>query len=918
MRKFVNLFYEVRKEEWMTAGLMFLLHAMLMGTLYFLKPARDSLFLSEIGPRQLPFVYLLLAAVAIPVSIFMTKNLRQYTSRKVLQGTLLFFIGTLLLLRWVFTLNVEWIFVIFYIWVGIFGILIISQFWLYANALFNAAQSKRLFSFLNLGAILGAIAGSQASSILVAWIDLSTENLLFVSMGLMAICYGIIFWIDDEEEAEEQGDLEVHEDTTFAYSTRDVFKTVFKSRYQLLIAGIIGFAMLVSTLVDYQFKTVASEAYTTTAGLTSFLGTFYGSLSFVSLLIQILLSAQIIRRLGLGGAILARPASILIGSILFLYEPVLAVAVYMQGFDRATRYSIDKTGRELLFLPLPQSVKRKTKIFMDIFVDRFFRGIAGLLLLGFIFLGNFTVEQISYLVIVAIGIWIGIGFWARKEYVREFRDSLRKRYIDVDKISLNLNEPVVYRAVREMLQSENSSRIIYALIMLKDTQVDKVAAELEDLLENGHSKVRLRTLQLLQKTDTVNVTEKVRGLLNDENPEVRLEAVNYLCEHSEEAPEEVMQSYLQHEDATLRYAALSCLHKHGEAQDVQIDDNLIEEILERSDKNAIVIQAQIAQVLGYKSDHPKVQQYLLALLNRDKSVIVHKTLESIRRLNNKTFIEELFKKLKQPEYIDDVQQTLASYGQDCFDTLKEVFFDDSKEFEIREQIPGVFVKVSLQASVNCLLQMLDEPNPRLRYKVIKALNKLKNKGRNFDFNSDRIREMVQRESKGYFELLAIKMVQRTDIPHNILITSLKEKMDQTKERLFRLVGLLHDQQDIYGSYLALRSNSEDARAASVEFMDNVLDRKDKKFILPIIDTPDDEEKMKKGRDLFEITIDGYEEAMLELLEGEDIWLRACALFSISETCPPSLQQRLEQAASDDSPPLIKETADYVLKRNKKA
>jgi len=64
---------------------------MLMATLYFLKPARDSLFLSEIGPRQLPFVYLMLAAVAVPVSIFMSKYLREYTSKKVLQGSLLVF-----------------------------------------------------------------------------------------------------------------------------------------------------------------------------------------------------------------------------------------------------------------------------------------------------------------------------------------------------------------------------------------------------------------------------------------------------------------------------------------------------------------------------------------------------------------------------------------------------------------------------------------------------------------------------------------------------------------------------------------------------------------------------------------------------------------------------------------------------------
>lgn len=898
----------------MSAGLMFLLHFMLMGTLYFLKPARDSLFLSEIGPRQLPWVYLLLAVVAVPVSLYMTKNLRQHTSRKVLQGSLVIFIGTLFLVRWAFTLDDQWVFVAFYIWVGIFGILIISQFWLYANALFNAAQSKRLFSFLNLGAILGAIIGSQASSVLVAWLDLSTENLLYVCMGMLGACLGLIFLIDEEEDGEEE-QIDVDEKSTLAYSTRDVFRTVYKSRYQLLIAGIIGFAMLVSTLVDYQFKTVASQTYESTAGLTSFLGTFYGALSFVSLLIQILLSAQIIKRLGLGGAVLSRPVSILIGAVLFLFEPVLAVAIYMQGLDRATRYSIDKTGRELLFLPLPQSVKRKTKIFMDIFVDRFFRGIAGLLLLGFIFIRNFTVDQISYLVIVAVGIWVALGFWARKEYVRKFRDSLRKRYIDIDKISLNLDEPVVYRAVKEMLESENNSRIIYALTMLKNNHVAKIAPQLETLLDSNHQKIRLRALQLLQNVTIINASDKVEQMLTDNDPEVRLEAVNYLCKHSQESPEDVMQSYLAHEDTTLKYAALSCIHKHGNPENVAIDDELIEEVLQRDDKNAIVIQAQIAQVLGYKQDHPKGEQFLKTLLSRSEPMIVRKTLESIRRLKHKAFVPELLNKLREPQYVGDIQETLAAYGAECYDLFKGVFYDDSKSIEVREEIPGIFVKIGRQQSVEILQEMLNEANPRLRYKVIKALNKLKRQGRRFKFDEERIQEILQKESREYFELLAIKMVQKTDIPNNILIISLKEKMDQTKERLFRLVGLLHDQQDIYGSYLALRSSSEDARAASVEFMDNVLENEDKKFILPIIDMPDEEERMEKGRDLFDIRINGYEDAMLELLNGGDIWLRACALFSISKDCPASLQQHLREAADNDSPELIKETADYVLKRN---
>jgi hypothetical protein len=200
--------------------------------------------------------------------------------------------------------------------------------------------------------------------------------------------------------------------------------------------------------------------------------------------------------------------------------------------------------------------------------------------------------------------------------------------------------------------------------------------------------------------------------------------------------------------------------------------------------------------------------------------------------------------------------------------------------------------------------------------VIKALNKLKKKKGRLNYHKMKIQNALEAESRTYFELLSMKMVQRTDIPNNILIISLKEKMDQATERLFRLAGLMHDQQDIYGSYLALRSSDEDAQAASVEFVDNVLKTEEKKYITPIIDTLDEEEKMAKGRKLFEIPVEDYEEAMLNLMEGEDIWLRACAIFSVSATCPDSLQDHVKQsAAGDEYSELVQETATYVLERN---
>src|SRR5690625_3883810 len=136
IKNIVNIFYDIRKGEWWAVSLMFLLHFLLMTALYLLKPARDSLFLSGIGARQLPFVYLLLAAVSMPVSIFISKITQKYKPKRVLQYTLLFFIGNLGLLRLLFNVDAAWVYYVFYVLVGIFSIVLCAQFVLLASSLF--------------------------------------------------------------------------------------------------------------------------------------------------------------------------------------------------------------------------------------------------------------------------------------------------------------------------------------------------------------------------------------------------------------------------------------------------------------------------------------------------------------------------------------------------------------------------------------------------------------------------------------------------------------------------------------------------------------------------------------------------------------------------------------------------------------
>jgi ATP/ADP translocase len=116
---------------------------------------------------------------------------------------------------------------------------------------------------------------------------------------------------------------------------------VRQSRLLRFIFGMIVLMVIVTAIVDFQFKSISVETYQHRVALTSFLGKFYGRIGLIALLIQIFLSSRLIRVLGVGGAILFLPVSLMLGSIALFIVPGLWTAVALRGTDQSFRYSLN-------------------------------------------------------------------------------------------------------------------------------------------------------------------------------------------------------------------------------------------------------------------------------------------------------------------------------------------------------------------------------------------------------------------------------------------------------------------------------------------------------------------------------------------------------------------------------------------------
>lgn len=914
MRRLLKSVFDIRKGEFGVTMLMFAYQYLLLVTYYFLKPARDSLFLTELGVNQLPIVFILIAFVSLPINSIYSQASKSLRLNALINYTTAILIACLLILRVILNLGDAWVFYVFYIWVSIYGVFTTAQYWLFANAIYTPAQAKRIFGFLTAGAIIGAFTGGEVTSIIVKTFNVATENLLYFCMGFLAVCIMLVnvIWAMKRRELEEIV-VPVVKKETQKESARHVFQILGRSRHLLLIVSIISLTMATSSFVDFQFKSVASEAFTTKADLTSFMGQFYGRVSLLSLILQVFFSYRILRILGVGGILLFLPLGLFMGSVMMLFMPGLLAGLLLRGADGCFRYSLDKMGREILFLPVPLELKKHTKIFIDVVVDRWFRGVAGGLLLLFVAL-DFSVRSYSIVVLILLSIWIFFVLLIRKEYINTFRRALERREIDLNELRINISGAHSVKALLDSLKSGNVRQIAYSMDMLASAKDEALGASILPLVHHSSAEIRCKAIRLLLTLDSEGVRGEIEKAIEDENIEVRIEALHYFCIHAGENRMEELNAFLDHPNKKIQFAAAACVAEHGDDRDKQlVNESLIESMMEFSGQEGEIYRIQAAKILG-GLNNPRYRKYLRILMQDNSPAVVKQTLLSAGRTQDREFAALLLNRLSDNRFRKEARQAIAMFGRKLLGTMRDYLIDTSIDPKIRKNIPRTMALIPLQETVETLTACMNSVDSSLAYYIIKALNSLRSKYPQLTIRNDIINAAFIKETQSYFEVLHVLHLRSdsaTGEGARLFTRALQEKLGKNLERIFRLLGLRYPPADIYSAYLGLVSNNKLLRSSAIEFLDNVLKKDYKKYLFPIIDQEAPELSIGYGERLFGIRMETKYDALAYIMKGKDDWLKACALYYVREDRTEPLM-KLAKDLLHDASPVVRETAELVF------
>lgn len=420
LEKFLSLFTEVQSGEGRTALLLFFNLLVLLTAYYMMKTVREALILAGSGAEVKSYSaagQAILLLIAVPLY---AKLASRVPRRRLINIVTIFFTVCLVLFYFLGQMGVP-LGVIFYLWVGIFNLMVPAQFWAFANDLYTPAAGKRIFVIVAFGASSGSVVGSFLARHLID--PLGVYQLLLLAGALLVLNLIITNIVDSREK----GNIDREKNASKSIDEEPVgkggaFELVFKNKYLLMIAFLMLFLNWVNTTGEYILgRTITEAAHKAvaegaTAGLTAetFIGKFYGDfftvVNLLGMLMQLFIVSRILKYLGIRIALLFLPVIALFGYGIIAFYPIMVAVRWSKTFENATDYSLQNTVRQVLFLPTTREEKYKAKQA----IDTFFVRIGDVLSAVLVYIGTallaFHTKQFALVNIGLVVVWMILAY----------------------------------------------------------------------------------------------------------------------------------------------------------------------------------------------------------------------------------------------------------------------------------------------------------------------------------------------------------------------------------------------------------------------------------------------------------------------------------------------------------------------------
>jgi AAA family ATP:ADP antiporter len=295
---------------------------------------------------------------------------------------------------------------VFFVWISLYNLFIVSIFWSVLVDRFSSEQGRRLFGFIAAGGTLGTFVGPLLAATMATQLG---PMALGIGAALLlegaVICYRALL-------RRTQG--RVHDpadaDRRLGGSMLGGITLILRSRYLL---GVVLFMLLhtsAATLLYFEQGRIVEASYEDVASRTRFFAWVDLTVSTLTLLLQLLLTAPLIRLVGIGGALVALPLATLVAFAAMAASPVPTTVALAQGLRRAVEFAVVRPAREVVWTVVSREEKYKAKNVIETLVYRGGDAASGWLSFGLTALGA-GFGLLAVLVLPFVGLWGWLSFW---------------------------------------------------------------------------------------------------------------------------------------------------------------------------------------------------------------------------------------------------------------------------------------------------------------------------------------------------------------------------------------------------------------------------------------------------------------------------------------------------------------------------
>lgn len=387
-------------------------------TLWLLKPIRQASLLAHLGSSEIPYVRLgAVVGVGLVVAVY-SRLVDRLSRRQVAEGASLVFSAMLVAFWAALHLGGDalggqrWFVWAVFILVDVYSTVMVGIFWTYTNDVVSRTEADRLYGPIGIGGVVGGVAGGALVDLLIG--VLGHVNMLLLCAGLGVACAALVR--ASERILRPPPRATAAGDKPGASAAIEGLREVMKSRYLLLIVGIVVGYEFAAAMTDFVVSVIFENTYATKDELAKMFGRLGWIVSVSALVCQIVIVPALLPAKRL--ALLIPPVAMALGTVGMALLPIASVAIVMSATDRGLNYSLQQVTKETMYVPLSDVQKYKAKAFIDMVVDRAGKALSALALMVVIARAGVSITISLAVAMGALLLWLVCAWGLGRAYAR--------------------------------------------------------------------------------------------------------------------------------------------------------------------------------------------------------------------------------------------------------------------------------------------------------------------------------------------------------------------------------------------------------------------------------------------------------------------------------------------------------------------